>query len=159
MYNTVVARWLPVCCTRRRSSGPARTTRLLLPPNAWPSSWSGSPSLSGEQACWSWTQLPYRQNTSKDVLCSDKCGKSVTQTLHVLVASKIQKIQYSDWPKCRCALWHYVISHILLNQMSFQMIWKTSCQYNSRQNTFPDRSWYKFKDKLACGHFCSGLSS
>jgi len=51
---------------------------------------------------------------------------SLRQTLQVRVTSDTQKIQSSDWPKCRCMLWRKVNSSVLVgHQRSFQQV----CQY------------------------------
>jgi len=45
------------------------------------------------------------------------------QTLHVRVASDTQKIQSSDWPKCRCTLWRYVNPRIFVGHRTlFQAV-------------------------------------
>ena len=45
------------------------------------------------------------------------------QTLHVSIASNIQMIQSSDWPKLCCALWRYVTSPLLSDhRLSFQAL-------------------------------------
>jgi len=55
------------------------------------------------------------------------------QILLVRIANNTQKIQSSDWPTWRCALWRYVISHrlwpdgpdCLTNELSiWQLQWK-----------------------------------
>jgi len=51
------------------------------------------------------------------------------QTLHLRIAIDTKKIQSSDWPKWRCALWPYVISQLCLDQMAFQMVWQMGCRY------------------------------
>jgi len=52
------------------------------------------------------------------------------QTLHVLIASDIKQTQSFDWPKWRCALWHYIISHFC---------W-TNCQFRWSDNQVVDMS-------------------
>jgi len=51
------------------------------------------------------------------LMVKQKRGSMFYQTLHERVASK-QKIQPSDYSKWYCVLWHYVISLLLLNQIS-----------------------------------------
>ena len=56
----------------------------------------------------------------------DKCGKVcyVKHCIqHVHVASDTQMIWPSDWSNWRCALWRYLTSCLLLDQMSFQMVY------------------------------------
>jgi len=50
------------------------------------------------------------------------------QILLVPLAIDTHKIYSFDWPKWCCALWCYIISHCLLDQTSFQMVWQTGCR-------------------------------
>jgi len=61
--------------------------------------------------------------------------RALRQPLHVRIAKDTQKIKSSDWPKWRYALLHYVISCILLDQTSFQMVQQMGCPYTNYQPT------------------------
>jgi len=79
------------------------------------------------------TQLSYRQDAWNDIRCSDKCGKSMKcQILHEGLATDTLKVQSSDCPKLHCALWHYVISRLLLDYTSFQ-VRQTGCRHFNYQ--------------------------
>ena len=51
------------------------------------------------------------------------------QTLDMRLANGTRKILSSDWPKWRCALWRYIITHLISNQTSLQIVPQASCRY------------------------------
>ena len=69
---------------------------------------------------------------------------ALRQMLHVSVASIKQEIQYFDWSKWRCTLWRYVISHLLSNQTSCQIVQQMGCRYVNTQYSicYADSNFY-----------------
>jgi len=82
------------------------------------------------------SQLTYRQNAWNDIQCSNKCGKACyVKTLHVRIANDTNKIQSFDWPKWHCAI-YYIMSRLLLDKTSFQMVQQKICRYaNSKHKS------------------------
>ena len=54
-------------------------------------------------------------------------GKHATLKTECACSQQKKKIQSSDWPKW-CASWRNVVSGLLLDQMSFEMVGQTSCR-------------------------------
>ena len=69
-------------------------------------------------------------NTWNDSWCSVKCGKAHYVKLFMCAIPALNNIQSSDWTKWHCVLWRYVNSRLFSDQMSFQILHQTGCQYN-----------------------------
>jgi len=72
----------------------------------------------------SWIALPTNNTKLTNKMISQYLvsQKTLAQTSHLRVTKVTQNIQFCDWPKWRCGLLRYVMSHPLSNRTLFQIV-------------------------------------
>jgi len=104
----------------------------------WKSPWSKGPVQHSGSMYGPW--LRYRQYLKWRPMFRQMWESTLCQTMHVRVACDTHKVQKFDWPKWRCAIWHYAIYRLLSDQRSFHMAQQNelllffhSCKYNCQR--------------------------